>query len=454
MNKQFDLTVLQPDPDRRGPILDIMSAALAAVDPYAAVLNSMTVNGNWLHVQNKSYDLDRLKRIMVIGAGKAGGPMSQAVEACLQGRITAGLVVVKDDHEVPTNIIEICPASHPVPDVRGAAAGRRILKMAESATEQDLIITLLSGGGSALLVAPANGISLSDIQAMTQLLLGAGATINETNCLRKHCSGIKGGQLARAAHPAACVTLALSDVIGSPLDVIASGPTVPDISTWVEAWEIVGKFKLQDQLPPAIRERLMSGLAGTISDTPKPAEQIFDNCFAVVVADNRTAALAAEKQAATWGFSARLLTTYLQGEAKEIAKVAVGLAQEVQAHSNPVTPPACLILGGETTVTLGPNPGLGGRNQELALAAAFSLQDHPEVIIAALATDGTDGPTDSAGAIVDATTVDRGLARSLNPRQHLESHNAYPFLAEVQDLLLTGPTFTNVNDLLFIFVWA
>ncbi len=454
MNKQFDLTVLKPDPHRRGPILDIMSAALAAVDPYNAVRNSMTVNGNQLQVQNKVFDLDSLERIMVIGAGKAGGPMSLAVEDCLQDRITAGLVVVKDDHEVPTNIIEICPASHPVPDVRGAAAGRRILRMAESATELDLVITLLSGGGSALLVAPANDISLSDMQAMTQLLLAAGATINEANCLRKHCSSIKGGQLAKAAHPAACVTLALSDVIGSPLDVIASGPTVPDISTWVEAWDIVGKFQLEDKLPTAVRERLLSGLGGAIPDTPKPQEQIFEECYAVVVADNRMAALAAEKKAATWGFSSRLLTTYLQGEAKEVAKVAVGLAQEVQAHSNPVTPPACLILGGETTVTLGPNPGLGGRNQELALAAAFALQDHPDIIIAALATDGTDGPTDSSGAIVDATTVARGLARSLNPRQHLEGHNAYPYLAEIQDLLLTGPTFTNVNDLLFIFVWA
>ena len=453
MNIQFDSSVLQPDPSRRGPALDIMTAALKAVDPFVAVQRLMQVDGDRLHLQNREYDLNALDRILVLGAGKAGGPMSQAVESGLQGRISAGLVVVKDDHEAPTDTVELCAASHPVPDARGVAAGRRILELARSATSQDLVITLLSGGGSALLVAPAAGVSLQDMQDMTQQLLAAGATINEINCLRKHCSGIKGGQLARAAYPAACITLALSDVIGSPLDVIASGPTVPDLSTWTDAWEIVVRFKLEDTLPPAIHKRLKAGLAGTVPDTPKPKDPAFASSHAVVVADNRTAALAAREQAVELGFGTRVVTTYLQGEAKEVAKVAVGLAQETQAHANPVTPPACLILGGETTVALGSNPGRGGRNQELALAAAIALQDIPGVVVAALATDGTDGPTDSSGAIVDSTTVARGLELGLNPWQHLEGHNAYPYLTQVQDLLRTGPTFTNVNDLLFLFIW-
>ncbi len=453
MNIQFDSAVLQPDAQRRRPALDIMVAALEAVDPFAAVQRSIQVDRDRLRLPNREYDLKAVDRILVLGAGKAGGPMSQAVEACLHDRISAGLVVVKDDHEVSTDIVEICAASHPVPDARGAEAGRRILELARSATRQDLVITLLSGGGSALLVAPAAGIALGDMQDMTQQLLAAGATINEINCLRKHCSGIKGGQLARAAYPATGITLALSDVIGSPLDVIASGPTVPDHSTWAEAWNIVVRFKLEDRLPAAIRARLQAGLAGTVPDTPKPHDPAFDHTCAVVVADNRTAALTARAQAEARGFDTRLVTTYLQGEAREVAKVAVGLAQEVQAHANPVTPPACLVLGGETTVTLGAKPGQGGRNQELALAAAIALQDIPGVVLAALATDGTDGPTDSAGAIVDATTVARGRAQGLNPRQHLEEHNAYPYLTQVQDLLRTGPTFTNVNDLLLLFVW-
>jgi len=454
MNIQFDSSVLQPDPDRRGPALDILQAALAAVDPFAAVQQAMQVEGNRLRLQDREYDLNALERILVLGAGKAGGPMAQAVEACLQDRIGAGLVVVKEDHEVPTDIVEICAASHPVPDARGAAAGRRLLELARSATQHDLVVTLLSGGGSALLVAPAEGISLLDMQDMTRQLLAAGATINEINCLRKHCSNIKGGQLARAAYPATCLTLALSDVIGSPLDVIASGPTVPDRSTWAEAWEIVVRFKLEDTLPPAVHARLRAGLAGTAPETPKPQDPAFDRSYATVLADNRTAALAAQERAMDLGFGARIVTTYLQGEAKEVAKVAVGLAQEAQAHANPVTPPACLVLGGETTVTLGSNPGRGGRNQELALAAALALQEIPGIVVAALATDGTDGPTDSAGAIVDSTTVARGLELGLNPRRHLEDHDAYPYLAQVQDLLRTGPTFTNVNDLLCLFVWG
>lgn len=453
MDIQFDPIVLHPDPGRRKPLLDIMTTALSAADPFAAVERSINIVGDRLHLQGRSYDLRTLDRILVLGAGKAGGPMSQALEACLGERIASGLVVVKDEHETPTERIEICTASHPLPDARGVAAGNRILEMARSATERDLVITLLSGGGSALLVAPAKDISLADMQEMTQSLLAAGATINEINCLRKHCSEIKGGQLARAVHPAPCITLALSDVIGSPLDVIASGPTVPDTSTWTEAWDIVERFNLAVDLPPSIHARLQRGLGGSELETPDTEDPVFEQNCAVVVADNRGAALAALEKARELGFNSQLLTTYLQGEAKEVAKMAVSLAMELKAHSNPLALPACLILGGETTVALGTDPGLGGRNQELALAAALPLQDVPGVIIAALATDGTDGPTDSSGAIADSSTVARGRALGLDPQEHLETHNAYPYLAKVQDLLLTGPTYTNVNDLLFVVVW-
>ncbi len=450
----FDASILAADPERRQPVVEIMSAALAAVDPYDAVHRAVQVEGPWLRTPQSQHNLDQIERILVVGAGKAGAPMAQAIESLLGSRIGAGLVVVKDGHTARTQHIELVESRHPVPDDRGVRAGNRILEMVETATARDLVITLLSGGGSALLVAPAPGITLADMQQMTQALLEAGATINEVNCLRKHCSALKGGQLARAIQPAASLTLAVSDVIGSPLDVIASGPTVPDLSTWTEAWDIVTRFRLQPALPPAIVQRLQAGLAGEVPDTPKPEDPAFAATHAMVIADNRTAAEAAAARAQAAGFHTRILTTFLEGEAREVAKVVTGFGHEVLAYNNPVPPPACLIFGGETTVSLGPDHGLGGRNQELALAAGFLLQDSPQLLIAALATDGTDGPTDSAGALADASTIRRSQALGLSPRHHLEMHDAYPCLEGAGDMLHTGPTFTNVNDLVFVFVFG
>ena len=287
---------------------------------------------------------------------------------------------------------------------------------------------------------------------MTDALLACGATINEMNCLRKHTSAVKGGQLARSAAPAALLTLALSDVIGSPLDVIASGPTVPDVSTWADAWAIVEKYGLTTALPQVILNRLQAGLAGDIPDTPKPHDPVFANSNTLVVADNRTAANAALAKATELGFNTILLSTYVEGEAAEVAKVLVGLGREVQDSGLPVPAPACLILGGETTVSLGDNPGKGGRNQELALAASLALQHLSGITIVSLATDGTDGPTDSAGGLADSGTVHRGELAGLSAADHLRRHDAYPYLRAAADLLLTGPTQTNVNDLLFVFV--
>lgn len=450
----FDRRVLTADPDRRQPIIEVMEAALAAVDPYEVVLRALTLEGDVLRTAHGHYPLHEIDRIRVMGAGKAGAPMAQAVETLLGDRITEGLVVVKDDHTAPTARIELVESSHPVPSDRGVAAGRRILQLAHASQARDLVITLLSGGGSALLVAPAAGVTLEDLQSMTALLLQAGATINEINCLRKHCSAIKGGQLARAVQPARLLTLAVSDVIGSPLDVIASGPTVPDSSTWRDAWDIVEKFQLEPLLPASIQTRLRQGLEGEIEDTPAAGDPAFAGADALVVADNRAAAVAAAQKAEALGFPAHIMTTFLEGEAREVAKVIVGFAREAHSHGNPTAPPGCLIFGGETTVTLQAGSGLGGRNQELGLAAGFALRDFPPAAIAFLATDGTDGPTDSAGALVDCHTIQRGLDLNLNPRRHLDAHDAYPFLAATGDMLKTGPTFTNVNDLALVFLYA
>ena len=451
---RFDTSVLSPNPNVRRLILEILDAALDAVDPYRAILNALHLDGERLTIGNHSYNLSRFERIFVIGAGKAGDPMTRAIEAIFGERLTDGLVVVKTGHKDPnpTPTIRIVEAAHPIPDENGVAAGQEILALAESATERDLVITLISGGGSALLVAPADGLTLDDIQQMTDALIVSGATINEINCLRKHCSAIKGGQLTRAAAPATMLTLVLSDVVGNPLDVIASGPTVPDSSSWADAWEIIVRYKLEERLPAAIVERLCAGREGHIPETPTADDPAFARSQTIIVGDNRIAAVAAAAKAKELGFNTLLLTTYLQGEAREIAQVAVALGREICANGDPIAAPACLILGGETTVQLGKQPGKGGRNQELALAAAIALHGTNKITIVALATDGTDGPTDSAGALADGKTVARGREKELHAAHFLSTHNAYPYLTAVNDMLLTGPTQTNVNDLLLIFV--
>jgi len=449
----FEPSILTRNLAARRRYLEIMQAALDAVDPYAAVQAHLRVADGTLWAGERAFVLNKLRRIVVIGAGKAGSPMARAIEDVLGDAITAGLVVVKQGHGAPTARIEIVEASHPIPDEAGVAAGARVLDLAASAGADDLVLALISGGGSALLEAPA-GISLADLQAMTDALLACGATINEINCLRKHMSRVKGGQLARAASPAALVTLVLSDVVGSPLDVIASGPTVPDSSTWADAWAVVEKYALAEALPAAVMARLRAGVRGEVPDTPKAGDPIFDRATTQIVGDNRVAALAACRRAQELGYHALLLTTYVEGEAREVAKLTVALAREVVASGQPAPAPACLILGGETTVTLGNAPGMGGRNQELALAAALGVAGSERITIASLATDGSDGPTDSAGGLVDGATVRLGEASGLDAGAMLRRHDAYPTLRATGDLLVSGPTQTNVNDLIFVWVEA
>ena len=461
----FHPIVLRHHPQQRQTVLSVLDAALNAVAPAEAVQTALRRDGDRLHVAELMYNLNDYRRIFVVGAGKAGAPMTRAVEQLLGDRLTGGLVVVKtghvDEERAGDGAVTIVEASHPLPNAAGVAAGEQILALAKQATRDDLVIALLSGGGSALLVAPAPPLTLADLQAMTDALLASGADIREINCLRKHCSAVKGGQLARAVAPATLLTLVLSDVVGSPLDAIASGPTVPDGTTWADAWAIVERYRLAEKLPASIVARLQTGLTGKIADTPKPNDPLFANAaFApqtLIVADNRVAAEAAAMRARALGFNTLLLSTFVEGEAREVAKVVAALAKEVVASGQPLSPPACLILGGETTVTLGEQPGRGGRNQALALAAALEIDGEQtsgldNVTIVSLATDGTDGPTDSAGALVDSGTLARGRQRGLNARDHLRRDDAYPFLEATNDLLLTGPTQTNVNDLIFVFV--
>lgn len=456
---RFNSVILKPDPQRRARILPILDAALDAVDPGAAVESALTREGDLLRVAGRPYDLSAFQNITVLSFGKAAVIMARALCDLLGDRVTQGIALTRAGHttgreQLPASVA-VLEAGHPVPDKAGVAASRRIATLAAQADSDDLVVCLVSGGGSALLTYPAAGLSLADLQATTEALLRCGATIDQINTLRKHLEALKGGQLAHLGAPATLVTLVLSDVVGSPLDVIASGPTVPDRSTWADAWQVVERYSLQAVLPSAVINRLQTGLAGKLCDTPKAGDPLFTNSQTVVVADNALAAEAAAAAALRGGFNAQVLTTFVEGEAREVARLAVALAREVTTHGRPVAAPACLILGGETTVTIR-GQGKGGRNQELALAAALQLQHIPHgerVVIVSLATDGSDGPTDATGGMVDAGTVARGVAARLRAADHLALNNAYPFLAATSDLLLSGPTQTNVNDLIFVFVF-
>ena len=439
------------DLDLRAAARQLQQAALAAVDPAEAVYQFVSRVGDQMLVADRSYPLREFDRVFLIGAGKAAMPMADAVSEVLRDRLHGGVVITKYHHAdrpLPDHI-RVHEAGHPVPDQNSVDATRDVAELLREVTPRDLILCVLSGGGSALLTLPVGGITLADLQATTQLLLRAGATIHEINALRKHLDMVKGGGLARLVNGAPIVTLILSDVIGDDLSVIASGPTVPDPSTFAEAWQIVQQFDLADQLPAAVRARLSLGAAGEIADTPKPGDALFDKVQTVIIGSNAQAAQAAEQAARQLKFNTLLLTTQAQGEAREVAKVAAAIAQEIARYNRPVPKPACVIIGGETTVTL-KGRGLGGRNQEIALAAAIALDGLPNTLVAALGTDGTDGPTDAAGAIALGETLRRARALGLDAQAHLADNDAYHFFQALGDLIVTGPTGTNVNDLLFI----
>ncbi len=444
---------MMTDIDLRSVAQQLQQAALAAVDPAEAVYKFVSRVGDQILVADRSYPLRAYQRVWLIGAGKAALPMAEAVSEVLHDRISGGVIITKyrhRDRSLPA-AIRVHEAGHPVPDQASLVATHDLAALLKQATPHDLICCVISGGGSALMTLPAEDITLADLQATTQLLLRAGATIHQINTIRKHLDLIKGGGLARLAHGASVITLVLSDVIGDDLSVIASGPTVPDPSTFADAWQIVQQFDLADQLPAAVRARLSRGAAGEIPDTPKPGEALFAQAQTVIVGSNAQAALAADRRARQLKLNTLLLTTQAQGEAREIAKLAAAIAREVALYNRPVARPGCVIIGGETTVTL-KGHGLGGRNQEIALAAAIALEGLPHTLIAALGTDGTDGPTDAAGAIATGETIGRARSIGLDAHAYLADNDAYHFFQPLGDLIITGPTGTNVNDLLFILV--
>lgn len=431
----------------------LIQAALDAADPAAAVARILQYDDDAgvLTVENHSYDLHTIENVYVVGVGKAGATMAQAVEAALGGRITAGLVITKYDHVQPTERIEVREAAHPVPDDAGVAATQNVLALLDDAGANDLVLTLISGGGSALLVAPAEGLTLADLQITTDLLLGSGATINELNAVRKHLSAVKGGRLAQRAAPARIVSLILSDVVGSSLDVIASGPTAPDSTTFRDAVSVLDRYELAEQVPAAVRIHLNRGSDDDVLETPGAEDPVFEQVQNVIVASNVQAAEATVDVAENAGYNALLLTTFLEGEAREVGIVLSGIARELAIYGRPVPLPACIVLGGETTVTIR-GDGKGGRNQELALSAALHMDGVPNAVIATLATDGGDGPTDAAGAIVDGDTAVQANEQGVDLPAALAQNDSYTALDALDILHRTGPTGTNVNDLAFVIV--
>ena len=432
--------------DMRQDALAIFQTGLAAVAPGPAIRAHCRREGNRLYVGSRGYDLSSYQNIWIIGTGKAAAAMARALEDLLEDRADSGLITVKYNHLEPLRTVRIIEAGHPVPDENGCRGAREILSLARAAGRHDLVFCLISGGGSALMPLPGEGLTLTDKQTTSRVLLSCGASIHEMNAIRKHLSAIKGGHLAAAVYPAELCTLILSDVVGDDLDIIASGPTVPDPDTFQNAVATIERYGIAKRLPDAVMKYLARGAAGEIPETPKPDAICFDRAYHLIVGSNRQCVQAARREAETRGYHTLVLSSLMEGETRDVARVHGAMGREILATDNPIGSPACLISGGETTVTLKGN-GRGGRNQEFALAAALDIEGAREVVILSGGTDGTDGPTDAAGAIADGYTTTRAKAAGMDPWQHLVDNDAYPLFERLGDLLLTGPTNTNVMDL-------
>ncbi len=427
---------------------EIFKHVLSTLDPEQLVKKKTSIRDSTLLVEKREYDLNNYENIYVVGGGKACAPMAKAMEELLGDRIDKGLIVVKYNHGLPLKKIETVEASHPIPDKNGVRGTSNILRLLSKTGEKDLVICLVSGGGSALLVQPHKGITLQDIQTTSAELLACGATIDEINTVRKHLSSVKGGQLAKAACPSTLITLILSDVVGDPMDIIASGPTVPDESTFEDAYAIIQKYSLEEKIPNSVSGFFRKGMTGEIEETPRGGNEIFDNIQNVIVGSNKIALEAAEKKAREMGYNTIILSSLVEGESRETAKFFAAIAKEVSRTGTPVPKPACIIAGGETTVTI-KGKGKGGRNQEFALSAAIEIEGCEGIVILGAGTDGTDGPTDATGAIVDYNTCKDAREKfHQKPEEFLSRNDSYNFFKKTGEHIITGPTMTNVMDIM------
>ncbi len=435
----------------RKDVLAIFQAGVKAVDPAQALHDHIRLEGDRLSVGEKTYNLSIYDNISVIGAGKASAAMARAMEKILGGRLDSGFVNTKYGHALALEKVQVTEGGHPVPDEAGFRGARQIVRFLQQVDEKDLVFFLISGGGSALLPYPYEGLTLENKQHVTKILLEAGANIHEINTLRKHLSQVKGGRLAKIAYPATLISLILSDVIGDDLDSIASGPTVPDRSTFQDCLDIVEKYQIDKRLPSVVVDLFNRGIRGEIEETPKPGNPVFERTQNLIVGSNILAVEAAKKRAVDLGYNALILSSFIEGETKDVAGVHAAIAKEILSSDNPIERPACVISGGETTVTIR-GKGKGGRNQEFSLAGAMEIDGLENVVLLSAGTDGTDGPTDAAGAIADGSTVSRAVKLKMDPSRYLRENDSYHFFKALDDLIFTGPTLTNVMDLRIVLV--
>lgn len=430
----------------------IINAALQAADPAQAVLSSLAFDGRWLRAGAQTFDLNACRRVIGIGFGKASPTMGRALLSLLKDRVESITVVGKpiadtEAEPIRKDQLTILWGSHPVPGPASIEATRQMLASLGDLSADDLVICLVSGGASALLTEPAAGLTLGDLQALTRQLLACGANIKEINTLRKHLDTVKGGQLAARTYPARLLTLILSDVVGSPLDIIASGPTVPDASTRADALALLDKYQLRPNLPPAVLRALNNN-----PETPKPGDPRLALTQNLLVGSNEGAARAAVEAARAAGFHSAVLTTRLTGEAAQAGLFLAGVLSQMARHNEPLPRSACLVAGGETTVTLR-GSGVGGRNLELALAALPELAGLENAALITLATDGDDGNSGVAGAVACAASLERARALGLDPAAYLARNDSFPFWQQTGSLLPLAQTGTNVNDLAFLVTW-
>ena len=425
---------------------EIFFAGVKSADPFAAVTKAVQRRNNRLHVEKRTYDLSGFDNISIAGCGKAAARMALALEMLLGDRLSGGIVIVKYGHQLALEKIQVLEAGHPIPDQSGLDGAHQVIELARSSGARDLLFFLLSGGGSALLPCPAEGLTLADKQRTTGILLKSGAAIQEINAVRKHISRIKGGRLAQLAAPSQMISLILSDVVNDSLEAIASGPTVADPSTYGDCLRIIQHYNLRREIPAAVLELLECGALGEIEETPKAADPVFQRVHNVIVGSNRLALAAARQRAEALGYRASIASNSIDGESRTVAKSHAEHIKQIVRTKRPLARPACFISGGETTVTVR-GDGLGGRNQEFALAAAIEIDGLDDVVVLSADSDGTDGPTDAGGGIVDGATITRAKAKDLDATMFLARNDAYHFLRSTGDLFVTGPTLTNVMDL-------
>ncbi len=447
------MRVRQDGSSSRRVLVEALSQALLAADPRTILRNKVKVRKSELQIGALSFKLSEFRRVLVIGGGKAAAGMALEIEQILDGWIMGGSVNIPA-YTKPwpkRKKISFNPASHPVPSEDGVRGVKSMLRLVGQPSEEDLVICLISGGGSALMPLPSTGILLSDKQKTTSLLLKSGAKIDEINAVRKHLSDFKGGRLAEKLYPATVLSFIISDVVGDKLESIASGPTVPDDTTYADAYIILQERGLWRTVPSSVRKRIQKGQEGKLPETPKGSSRIFERVHNVLVGTNKESCEAAAEVLDKRGYHSLILSTRLQGESREVAKILAGICIGICENQLPVAPPAAVVAGGETTVTVH-GKGRGGRNQELVLSATLSIRGKPAILVSSIGTDGVDGPTDAAGAVADGDTFERSLRVQMDPDSYLRENNSYPFFEKLNDLVTTGPTGTNVNDIFIALV--